>query len=308
MDAPLVSIVVVSYRTKDLTLTALRTVFEQTEPGTFELLVVDNASDDGSADAIEEEFGERLTLIRSEENLGFARANNLAAELARGEYLLLLNPDTEVLDRAIDRLLEFARTRPRAGIWGGRTLFADRTLNPASCWQRITPWSTVCMATGLRAVFKGSELFNPEGIGAWPRDSVREVDIVVGCFLLTRLETWRELGGFDLRYWMYGEEADLCLRARALGCRPAITPEATIVHLVGASSPDDTRKEALITKARVTLVRTHWPAWQVPFGLSMFWTWALLKGVAARLRGRPQPHGSLFSMRKDWLAGYPPVA
>jgi N-acetylglucosaminyl-diphospho-decaprenol L-rhamnosyltransferase len=308
MAAPLVSIVVVSYRTKDLTLTALRTVFEQTEPGTFELLVVDNASDDGSADAIEEEFGERLTLICSEENLGFARANNLAAELARGEYLLLLNPDTEVLDRAIDRLLEFARTRPRAGIWGGRTLFADRTLNPASCWQRITPWSTVCMATGLRAVFKGSELFNPEGIGAWPRDSVREVDIVVGCFLLTRLETWRELGGFDLRYWMYGEEADLCLRARALGCRPAITPEATIVHLVGASSPDDTRKEALITKARVTLVRTHWPAWQVPFGLSMFWTWALLKGVAARLRGRPQPHGSLFSMRKDWLAGYPPVA
>lgn len=308
MAAPLVSIVVVSYRTKDLTLTALRTVFDQTEPGTFELLVVDNASDDGSADAIEEEFGERLTLICSEENLGFARANNLAAELARGEYLLLLNPDTEVLDRAIDRLLEFARTRPRAGIWGGRTLFADRTLNPASCWQRITPWSTVCMATGLRAVFKGSELFNPEGIGAWPRDSVREVDIVVGCFLLTRLETWRELGGFDLRYWMYGEEADLCLRARALGCRPAITPEATIVHLVGASSPDDTRKEALITKARVTLVRTHWPAWQVPFGLSMFWTWALLKGVAARLRGRPQPHGSLFSMRKDWLAGYPPVA
>jgi N-acetylglucosaminyl-diphospho-decaprenol L-rhamnosyltransferase len=308
MAAPLVSIVVVSYRTKDLTLTAMRTVFEQTEPGTFELLVVDNASDDGSADAIEEEFGERLTLICSEENLGFARANNLAAELARGEYLLLLNPDTEVLDRAIDRLLEFARTRPRAGIWGGRTLFADRTLNPASCWQRITPWSTVCMATGLRAVFKGSELFNPEGIGAWPRDSVREVDIVVGCFLLTRLETWRELGGFDLRYWMYGEEADLCLRARALGCRPAITPEATIVHLVGASSPDDTRKEALISKARVTLVRTHWPAWQVPFGLSMFWTWALLKGVAARLRGRPQPHGSLFSMRKDWLAGYPPVA
>ena len=308
MAAPLVSIVVVSYRTKDLTLTALRTVFDQTEPGTFELLVVDNASDDGSADAIEEEFGGRLTLIRSDENLGFARANNLAAERARGEYLLLLNPDTEVLDHAIDRLLAFARSRPEAGIWGGRTVFADRTLNPASCWQRITPWSTVCMATGLRAAFKGSEWLNPEGIGSWPRDSVREVDIVVGCFLLMRLETWRALGGFDLRYWMYGEEADLCLRARALGCRPAITPDATIVHLVGASSPDDTRKEALITKARVTLVRTHWPAWQVPFGLAMFWTWALLKGAAARLRGRSQPHGSLFSMRKDWLAGYPPVA
>lgn len=305
MNLPAVTIVVVSYRTRELTLTALRSVFDQTEPGTFELIVVDNDSDDGSADAIEAEFGDRLHLIRAGDNLGFARANNLAAEQAKGEYLLLLNPDTVVLDHAIDRLLAFARSRPEAGIWGGRTVFADRSLNPASCWQRITPWSTVCMATGLRAAFKGSELFNPEGIGSWPRDSIREVDIVVGCFLLTRLETWRALDGFDLRYWMYGEEADLCLRARALGCRPAITPDATIVHLVGASSPDDVRKEAIITKARVTLVRTHWPAWQVPFGLSMFWCWALLKDLAGRVRRRPRPHGSLFSHRRDWLAGYP---
>lgn len=305
MTAPDVSIVVVSYRTRELTLAALRSVFAETTPGTFELLVVDNASDDGSADAIEAEFGDRLTLIRSTENLGFAAANNLAAERARGRLLLLLNPDTVVLDRAIDRLVAFAGERPEARIWGGRTLFPDGSLNPASCWQRITPWSTVCMATGLRALFRGSEWLNPEAMGSWPRDSVREVDIVVGCFLLIGLEDWRALGGFDLRYWMYGEEADLCLRARALGARPAITPDATIVHLVGASSPDDVRKKTLVTKARVTLVRTHWPAWQRPFGLAMFWLWALLEDFAARARRRPRPQGSLFSRRADWLAGYP---
>ena len=129
MNLPAVSIVVVSYRTRELTLTALRSVFDQTEPGTFELIVVDNDSDDGSADAIEAEFGDRLHLIRAGDNLGFARANNLAAERAKGEFLLLLNPDTVVLDRAIDQLVAFARSR-QARIWGGRTLFADRTSIP----------------------------------------------------------------------------------------------------------------------------------------------------------------------------------
>ena len=111
---PAVSILIVSYNTREMTLACLRSVFEQTTRTLFELIVVDNLSSDGSADAIEAEFDGRLVLIRSEENLGFARANNLAAERATGEYLLLLNPDTVVLDGAIDRLVEFAGRRPDA--------------------------------------------------------------------------------------------------------------------------------------------------------------------------------------------------
>ena len=82
---------------------------------------------------------------------------------------------------------------------------------------------------------------------------MRDVDIVVGCFLMISLEDWNTLGGFDLKYFMYGEEADLCLRARALGVQPAITPNATIMHLVGASAPNDVRKETLLDQGQSVL-------------------------------------------------------
>ncbi len=216
-----------------MTLECIRSVFAETTNISFQLIVIDNASHDGSADAIEKEFGTRLMLIRSAENIGFAAANNLASRQAVGEYLLLLNPDTIVLRNAIERLHAFAKENPRGGIYGGRTLFADGSLNIASCWRTMSPWSLFCSAFGLTAAFPRSNLFDPEAFGNWKRDTVREVDIVVGCFLLLKLKLWRDLGGFDLKYWMYGEEADLCLRAKALGYQPMITPEAEIVHYLG---------------------------------------------------------------------------
>ncbi|MDH5453308.1 MAG: glycosyltransferase family 2 protein, partial [Paracoccaceae bacterium] len=177
------TVIVVSYNTRELTLAALRTLFAQTRDTAMKVVVFDNASDDGSADAIAAEFT-NVQLIRSSENLGFARANNLVAEKADTEWLLLLNPDTEVHAGAVDRLVAFAQAHPKAGIYGGRTVFPDGSLNMASCWMRITPWSTVCSAFGLSAIFPNSAIFNPEAIGGWQRDTVRDVDIVVGCFFL----------------------------------------------------------------------------------------------------------------------------
>ena len=121
-EAPVLSILVVSYNTRDMTLECLRSVIAQTRTP-FELIVLDNASSDGSAEAIAVEFPD-ITLLAETRNHGFARANNIAAEHAKGEYLLLLNPDTIVLDGALDKLLTFARRAPDARIWGGRTVFA----------------------------------------------------------------------------------------------------------------------------------------------------------------------------------------
>ena len=308
---PRLSILMVNYKTKDLTLASLRTVFAQTRATDFELILVENGSEDGSREAFEEYLQQeaetiagRLRLIHSDTNLGFARANNMAAEGARGEFLLLLNPDTEVLDQAIDRLMEFASSRPEARIWGGRTVFRDGSLNAASCWGRMTPWSLFCMAFGLRALCPGSSFFNPEAMPAFKRDAVREVDIVVGCFLLISREDWNGLGGFNPKYFMYGEEADLCLRARAQGARPAITPDATIMHLVGASAPNDVRKLTLLITAKVSLVRDHWSPMSRPFGLLMFLVYAAAKGFAATLRG--SRGASLWSTRREWFGGYEP--
>jgi GT2 family glycosyltransferase len=305
-----VSILIVSYNTREMTLACLRSVVEQTTAGTYEIIVVDNQSKDGSAEAIAAEFP-GMRLIRSQENLGFAKANNVAAKEAGSEYLLLLNPDTVVLDRAIDRLLAFAKVRPEAGIWGGRTLFADRTLNPASCWGRQTLWSVFCFASGLSALFRHSEWFDPEGYGGWDRGCVREVDIVSGCFLLIQRSKWEALGGFDPAFFMYGEEADLCLRARRLGARPMVTPEATIIHYGGASERVRSDKMARLLNAKVRLIRCHWPHSLVKVGVGLLSLWPLSRWVAwsclIPIRGSSakvsaKSWGDIWRRRAEWRA------
>ncbi len=207
-----VSILIVSYNTREMTLEAISSAVRETHDVSYEIIVVDNASTDGSADAIAAHPA-NPKLIRLQDNIGFGRGNNLAAEHSQGQYVLLLNPDTVVTDRAIDRLVAFARAQPRALIWGGRTIFADGSLNPASCWQRITLWNLVMRVTGLAALFPNSAVFNPEAYGSWPRDTVRDVDIVSGCFLMVPRAVWLALGGFDPTFFMYGEEA-ICACAR----------------------------------------------------------------------------------------------
>lgn len=306
------TVIVVSYNTRTLTLAALRTLFAQTRQTRMRVVVFDNASSDGSADAIAAEFPE-VELIRSPDNVGFAKANNIVAAEAETEWLLLLNPDTEVHDGAVDKLMDFARAHPDAGIYGGRTVFPDGTLNIASCWMRMTPWSVFCKTLGLSALAPNSELFNPEAMGGWKRDTVRHVDIVVGCFFLIRRELWDRLDGFDLRYFMYGEEADLCLRAARLGYRPMITPDAEIMHIVGAASKTLGRKVVLLAKARATLIRDHWPRPWVPFGLAMTWAWIGIRSGAFRLlsllglrkaESKAAAWTEAWQARRDWLKGY----
>ena len=198
-----VTIIVVSYNTRDMTLACLESVFRETKHETFELMVVDNASEDGSADAISDLFPQ-VRMIKLDDNIGFAAANNLAIEQANGELVLLLNPDTIVLKEAIDKLVVFADQEPLAGIWGGRTLFEDGSLNPASCWARPSLWSVFCQMIGLTMMFRSFRLFNPEAYGGWRRDCDRRVDIVSGCFFLIRRRLWDQLGGFDPAFFMYG--------------------------------------------------------------------------------------------------------
>lgn len=273
------------------------------------MIVVDNASTDGSAEAIEGEFGGQVEVIRAGSNLGFAGANNLAASRAKGEYLLLLNPDTIVLDSAIDRLLKFAREHSDAGIWGGRTVFADGELNAASCWGRPTPWSMLSQGAGLASVFRDSPVFNPEGYGGWKRDTVREVDIVSGCFFLITHELWEKLGGFDPAFFMYGEEADLCLRARRFGVRPMLTPDATIVHYGGASERVRSDKLVRLLTAKVLLLRRHWSPRAARVGVELLKVWPLSRalawsmmsaGIRRHARERAGEWWAVWTRRNEW--------
>lgn len=316
---PDLTIIMVSYNTRDLTLAAIRTCLETTLETSYRLVVLDNASHDGSADAIEEAFGAdpRVELIRSSENLGFAKANNDVAEQCDTRFLLLLNPDTECHPEAVDNLMAFAAATPQAKIWGGRTVFPDGSLNPSSCWMRITPWSLLCWAVGLTAAFPRTSLFNPEALGSWQRDSVRPVDIVSGCFFLVERDLWNALGGFDLSYFMYGEEADLCLRAEKAGAAPMVTSEATIMHIVGASAKGRPARRQMVLKARATLIRRHMTGWRRALSLGLLWggvggRMLSMSTAAALLRSaswkeRAEGHQEIWGGRRDWLQGYAPT-
>nr|VFK62320.1 MAG: hypothetical protein BECKUNK1418G_GA0071005_102328 [Candidatus Kentron sp. UNK]VFK70417.1 MAG: hypothetical protein BECKUNK1418H_GA0071006_102828 [Candidatus Kentron sp. UNK] len=281
------SIIIVSYNTRELTLACLKSVIEQTRDLSYEIIVVDNASQDGSADAIALTFP-RIELIRSPDNLGFARANNLAADKTQGSFLLLLNPDTVVLDGAVQKLYRFALDNPQAGIYGGQTVFSDGRIDHRHCWGKPTPWSFFCYGTGLSALFKESRWFNPEVCRVTGNQTV---DIITGCFFMIERELWDKLSGFSPVFFMYGEEADLCLRARELGYAPLVYTGAKIIHYGGASEKVYVDKIVRLFKAKYLLCHRHWATHWRPFA-------GMLLALGSLVRWWGFTAGRLFGCRR----------
>ncbi|MGH3024475.1 MAG: glycosyltransferase family 2 protein [Gaiellaceae bacterium] len=302
-----VSILIVTYRTREATRGCLESVYSVMRGIEYEVVVVDNASEDGTVDMVRTEFP-RARLIALGENRGFAAGVNLAAEAAAGEFLLLLNPDTVVHEGAVENLVAFARRRPEHGLYGGRTLLPNGTLDPGSCYTQPTLWSLFCFASLLTVAFKGSPIFDPEVMGRWRRDSVREVGIVAGSLLLVSRSVWRQLGGFDPRFFMYAEDADLALRAMSAGYRPAITPDAEITHAVGASAAQPDRLIMLL-QGKITLLRKHWRPPRRQAGIAFLLMGAGSRALVARAlaRGgspRLEAWRDVWRARRTWLRGY----
>jgi GT2 family glycosyltransferase len=311
--APTLSIIVVNYRTRDMTLDCLRSIVRETKETSYEILLVDNASNDGTIEMVRSEMP-AVRCLPLAENVGFARANNIAAEKANGRLLLLLNPDTLVLDCGIDRLFAFSRQRPEARIWGGQSLRADRSIDPTSCWGRITLWSTICKAFGLGAAFPDMRLFNPEAYAGWDRLTEREVDIICGCFMLIDRDTWNALGGFDGTFFLYGEEADFCLRAARIGARPTFTPSATIIHFSGASEQVQTDKIIRGLSARAELIARHLQPAARQLGLLVNALVPLVRGLGYRVAMRfsrdprvgatAETWWTVWQKRSAWRSGF----
>jgi GT2 family glycosyltransferase len=324
------SILIVSYNTREFTLACLQSVYEQTRGVEFEIIVVDNASNDGSAKAIETSFPQ-VRLIQLDKNVGFAAGNNLAAREATGDWLLLLNPDTVVLDRAIQKVYLFATEKSgvRSQEWvnapangwhltgisspkfitpyynlivGGRTFFADGSLNPTSCHGAPTLWSLLCMGVGISSVFRRSRLFDPESLGRWKRDSVREVDAITGCFLLINRKLWQRLGGFDESFFMYGEETDLCWRARKVGIKCVICPEAQLIHYGGKSEKTRADKMVRLFAAKVRLFEKHWRPGHIWFGIRMLelWAWSRMAALNTLRWFNPSLSEGYHTWREIW--------
>ena len=228
------SVLIVSYfSAADLPL-CLESVRCCTHVATYEILVVDNASSDGTVAIASADPG--LRLIANRENVGFSRANNQGFRVARGRYVLLLNPDAQVQEGSIDRMVAFLEAHPDVGIVGGRVNSPDGTMQRASRRSIPTPMVSLFRLAGLSRIFPrhpAARAYNMED--ADPAETM-DVGAVMGAFLMVRREAVEKTGGMDERYFLYGEDIDFCMAVRAAGWRVVYYPEAVVVHQKGASS------------------------------------------------------------------------
>ncbi len=305
---PDVSVIIVTYNSEKDIRACLESVLKERDHVTQEVIVLDNQSSDRTASIVREEFS-GVKLIIPNKNLGFAGGNNEAARHAAGEFLLLLNPDTIILRNAIDRVVDFARAHPGHGLYGGRTLKVDGSLEPSSCWGLPGLWSLTMFATGLSTLFRQHSVFDPESLGPWERNSVREVGVITGCFLLTKSTFWKQLGGFDERFFMYGEDTELSLRCRQAGHRPIICPDAELIHAIGQSSSLPIHKALLLHAGKAEYIRCRWSGISKALALTLLAAGVRLRALgtqAARALGRSpsSPWVELWLRRKEWIGGY----
>lgn len=305
-EAPLISIIIVSYNTREDSLRCLKSIAEHGGLD-HESIVVDNGSVDHSVDAIRESFPD-VTVIEAGENLGFARAVNRGARAARGRYLLLFNPDAILLPGSLEELLSFAERHPSNGLYGGRNLTATGENDLSSCWGAPSLWSLFCFATALSTAFPRSRVFDPESLGRWARDSVREVPVITGSLLLVSRVDWDRLGGMDERFFLYGDDAEFSIRARREGYRPVIVPAATIIHDKGGSTAGTGVKMNMVMAGKATLLFVIWGPISSRIGVLLLQAGAGLRALMETLSKRPASRRTwtaVWRRRRAWRTGYP---
>lgn len=225
-----ISVIIVNWNTRALLRDCIRSVNEQTQCA-HEIIVVDNASSDSSAQMVEEEFPS-VVLIANDSNRGFAAANNQGIEIATGRYALLLNPDTVVLDGALDKMVHWCDQHQDVGCAGCQVLETPSIVQKTS-FADPNPVNVFLTETGMHHVFPFLSLFWETNYPNWDRCDEKDVDVVSGMFMLIPRTVLSEVGLLDEQFFIYAEEADLCRRIRSAGLRCVFTPVARIMHLDG---------------------------------------------------------------------------
>jgi GT2 family glycosyltransferase len=230
----LLSVIIVSWNARDLLGKCLRSLEGSRGPYELQTIVVDNASTDGSPELVEKEFP-AVQLIRSATNLGFSKANNLGLQSIRGEYVLLVNSDVELLPGCIPALVEHMRSHPRVGIAGPAMLDAQHRVR-RSCRGFPTLWNTLCHALALDYLFPRIRPFGGYTLRHWNHDSTRLVEILGGWFWIVRREALAQVGGLDERFFFYAEDMDWCRQFANHGWQAAFVSCAGAIHFGGGSS------------------------------------------------------------------------
>jgi GT2 family glycosyltransferase len=284
------AIVIVSYNTRDLLRSCLRSVYASEGDFTYQVCVVDNSSSDGSSQMVREEFPQAL-LIESPVNGGYAYANNLglralgfteagqevAASAPLPRYVLLLNPDTVLPPEALKEMIAFMDARPLAGVAGPKLVRLDGSLDKACRRSFPTPEVSFYRLFGLSRLFPRSPRFGRYNLTYLDPNELVQVDSVVGAFMLVRSEAVRQVGLLDESFFMYGEDLDWAYRIKQRGWQVWYNPAVTVLHVKEASSRHSRRARVEFYRAMAIFYRKHYAA-QTPRWLH----YLILGGIALR--------------------------
>jgi len=223
-----ISVIIVAWNAKHYLELCLESLAEAPPRRSMEVIVVDNASADATAEMVEARFPD-VKLIRSNENLGFAKGNNVAIRQCQGRYVALVNPDVIVFPGCLDALADFLDQNPKVGNVGPRVFNPDMT-QQSTCRRFPTLWNNFCSATGLATAFKNSRFFAGEHMFYFSHDQTLPVEVLVGCFSMIRCETFDQVGLLDENLFMYGDDVDWCRRCWKAGWQVVFFPGARAIH------------------------------------------------------------------------------
>lgn len=263
--SPDISIIIVSYNTREMLRDCLASVLNETHEAKIEIFVVDNGSTDGSRQMIGQCFPQ-VVLIANVENRGFAAANNQAIARAAGRYFLLLNPDTVILDKAIDRTLQYADQHDNIGALGPKVLWPSGE-HQSTAFRFPSLGNLLIDSSYLPWAFPKVKLFSRSRYASLDWDLEHDVNVIAGCFLMVRRDVVQEVGELDEDFFMYGEEAEWCYRIHKAGWRVVYYPGAKIIHIFGGSSKGvkESAKAQLAKRRAILLVlqksRGTWVVW-----------------------------------------------
>jgi GT2 family glycosyltransferase len=291
---PLVSALVVSYNAKDLLLQCLQTFFASADVP-VEVVVVDNDSSDGSAAAVTDEFPQATVLVQPK-NLGYGRAANLGLERCQGRFVLLLSSAVTVDAQSVGRMADFLLTRPDAGAVGPRLQLPDGHLDPDARRAFPMPRTMFYRTVGLSKLFPKSPRFGRYNMGHVPESDVHEMDAGSGACLMVRMAALERVGFFDPRYFMFGEDVDLCYRLKLGGWKVFYLPTAGATHHVSPATPELQRQMSYERHRSMWAYHFKHHAEDVSaFGNGIVWAQIWGRWAAGRVRDtvkRPKRAGS----------------
>lgn len=251
-----VSIVIVSWNTRDLLRSCLQSVITESDQISYEIIVVDNASGDGTPGMVRSEFPS-VKLVANRENKGFAAANNQGIRKSVGRYVLLLNPDTVVWEGAIWRCVEYADAHRDVGIVGCQVYLDEHQVQQTG-FAFPSAWNLALTLSGLSRAFKHSRVLGAPELGWWDRNDERDLDVISGMFMLIRKEALDQVGLLDEDYFVYTEEADLCFRFARAGWRRIFTPSARILHVCGGSKSTEQVNIKMSVQLQKSMMIFYW--------------------------------------------------